>query len=167
MLPFLKRIAIPPFSNYGQGRFLFFVFTLFCVGFGYGQEGISISDVTLDEGDSGTTDFVFTVSVDGGGNASSNIDFDYTTSDGTATVADGDYDLEAGSGQITAGSPSTTITVTVNGDTDVELDEGFTVELSNYGNISDGTGAGTINNDDSVTVEFSQATGSDAENTGG
>ncbi|WP_161594413.1 Calx-beta domain-containing protein [Flagellimonas alvinocaridis] len=111
---------------------------------------ISISDVTLAEGDGATTNFIFTVSVDGGGNAASTIDFDYNTVDGTATTADGDYVLNAGSGQITAGTPSTTITVVVNGDTTVEPTEGFTVVLSNPVNatLTDGTGAGTITNDD-------------------
>ncbi len=115
---------------------------------------ISISDVTLAEGDGATTNFIFTVSVDGGGNAASTIDFDYTTVDGTATTADGDYVLNAGSGQITAGTPSTTITVVVNGDTTVEPTEGFTVVLSNPVNatLTDGTGAGTITNDDSATL---------------
>jgi len=130
---------------------------------------ISISDVTLAEGDAGPTDFIFTVSVDGGGNAVAQIDFDVNTVDGTA-VAGTDYvAIVGGSGTITAGTPSTTITVTVNGDTAVEGNEDFSVVLSNPTNatITDDTGLGTITNDDSVTVAFSQATGADAENTGG
>jgi len=117
-------------------------------------DAISISDVTQSEGNAGTTNFNFTVSVDGGGNAASNIDFDFTTVDGTATIADGDYVLNSGTGQITAGTPSTTITVQVNGDTTLEPNEGFTVELSNPVNatITDNVGDGTINNDDSATL---------------
>ncbi|MEZ4810462.1 MAG: gliding motility-associated C-terminal domain-containing protein [Allomuricauda sp.] len=127
---------------------LFLLLTLFVFSFGFGQDFISITDVTQAEGNAGTTTFTFTVSVDGGGNAASTIDFDYTTADGTATTADGDYVAASGSGQITAGTPSTDIVVTVNGDTSVELDEDFTVVLSTYGNINDGTGLGTITNDD-------------------
>uniref|UniRef100_UPI003D64899D T9SS type B sorting domain-containing protein n=1 Tax=Flagellimonas beolgyonensis TaxID=864064 RepID=UPI003D64899D len=133
------------------------------------SDAISISDVTLAEGDAGTTDFIFTVSVDGGGNAASQIDFDVNTVDGTALAGTDYVAIVGGTGTITAGSPSTTITVTVNGDTTVEGNEDFSVVLSNPTNatITDDTGLGTITNDDSVTAAFSQATGSDLENTGG
>ncbi|WP_211251603.1 hypothetical protein, partial [Maribacter antarcticus] len=97
---------------------LFFgVFLL--LGFsGYGQDFISIDNLTLSEGDASTTAFTFTVSVDGGGNAASDIDFVYNTADGTATLSDNDYvQVSGGSGTITAGTPSTTVTVQVNGDT--------------------------------------------------
>ena len=132
-------------------------------------DAISISDVTQVEGNAGTTTFDFTVSVDGGGNAAANIGFTVNTSNGTAASGTDYVAITGGSGTITAGSPSTTVSVTVNGDTDVELDETFTVALSAPTNatINDGTGLGTITNDDSVIVEFSQAVGSDAENTGG
>jgi gliding motility-associated-like protein/uncharacterized repeat protein (TIGR01451 family) len=113
---------------------------------------ISINNVSLSEGNSGTTAFVFTVSVVGGGNAASNIGFTYNTANGTATIGDTDYvSVSGGSGTITAGTPSTTLTVQVNGDTNVEGNENFLVNLSAPVNatIADGQGQGTITNDDS------------------
>ena len=104
------------------------------------------------------------MSVDGGGNAANNIDFTFDTADGTATLADNDYvQVIGGSGQITAGTNSTTITVQVNGDTTVELDETFLVNLSAPVNatINDAQGQGTIQNDDAtptVSKNFSPNT---------
>ena len=128
-------------------------------------DAISIGNVTLAEGDAGTTSFTFTVSVDGGGNAASNIDFTYDTANNTATTGDSDYvAVSGGSGTITAGSPSTTITIDVNGDTDVELNESFFVDLSNPVNatIATGRGVGTITNDDEPVVTL---TGTDLTST--
>ena len=67
---------------------------------------LSINDVSLAEGDSGTTAFDFTVSLSAiagpGG-----VTFDIATSDGTATVADNDYTARSLTGQtIPAGSSS-------------------------------------------------------------
>ncbi len=114
---------------------------------------ISINDVTIVEGNAGVTAYNFTVSVDGGGNAANNIDFTFDTVDGTATLADTDYvQVTGGSGTIVAGTNSTTITVNVNGDTNVETNETFLVNVSAPVNatINDAQGIGTINNDDSA-----------------
>ncbi len=151
MLTLLKKASLSFASYFGKRGTLFIIFLILGFSFGFGQDPISIDDVTLSEGDAGTTNFVFTVSVDGGGNAAANIDFTVNTADGTATLLDTDYvQIAGGSGTITAGTPSTTVTVVVNGDTDVELDEDFTVVLSAPVNatITDGTGLGTITNDD-------------------
>ncbi len=117
-------------------------------------DSISINDVTQVEGDAGTSNFVFTVSVDGGGNAANNIGFTVNTANGTATAGTDYVAISGGSGTIAAGTPSTTVTVQVNGDTDVEPTEDFTVNLSAPSNatIGDGTGLGTITNDDTFTV---------------
>lgn len=132
------------------------------------QQSISITDVALAEGSSGGTDFIFTVGVDGGTNAISQINFEVNTSDGTAQSGADYVAIAGGSGSIAAGAASTTITVTVNGDVLVEPDETFNVVLSNPTNarINDGNGLGTILNDDTVTVAFSQSTGAAAENVG-
>ncbi|PHQ61455.1 MAG: hypothetical protein COC08_04655, partial [Maribacter sp.] len=50
-------------------RLFFFGALLFLCFSGYGQDPISIGDVTQAETDAGSTVFTFTVSVDGGGNA--------------------------------------------------------------------------------------------------
>ncbi len=71
----------------------------------------------------------------------------------------------------TVGTAIAIPTLSITGDTNVEGNE--TIDLTLGTAIGDATlGAQTtttytINNDDSVTVEFSQATGSDAENVGG
>lgn len=123
-------------------------------------DAISIDNVALDEGDSGTVDFIFTVSVDGGVSASNDIGFEYSTVDATATIADGDYVAIAGSGAILTGQTSTTFTVQVNGDVVVEPNEFFRVNLSNPVNatITTGQGIGTVQNDDQEFISINNVT---------
>lgn len=126
---------------------------------------ISITDVTMAEGDSGTTGFVFTVSRTGSP-SQAQINIAYHTADGSAT-APGDYtSVPSGTAIISALGASTTITIQVNGDTSVEPDETFSVILDNtsVGTISDGTGVGTITNDE-ATMQFSSAAFSGPEGT--
>ena len=56
---------------------------------------LAIDDVTHDEGNSGTTSYVFTVTKTGSTELSASVDFQ--TQDGTATVADSDYQLNTNS----------------------------------------------------------------------
>jgi hypothetical protein len=109
---------------------------------------ISISNVTLAEGDSGAKDFDFTVTRSGDIAGTSSIDF--ATADGTATVANSDYASNSGTVNFAAGETTKTLTVVVNGDAAVEPDETFFINLSNCANctISDDQGLGTIQNDD-------------------
>ena len=110
---------------------------------------LSIGDAGGYEGDSGTTGYVFTVSVTNP--TFEAITFWYTTSNGTATVGDGDYVSADGSVSIEPGSVSTTLTVLVNGDISYETDEIFYVDITNVMNASlsgDWRGTGTITNDD-------------------
>ena len=112
------------------------------------QRQISINDVTLTEGDGGQAPAVFTVSLDAP--SANPITVDFATADGTAT-APGDYTAATGTVTFAPGDTSETVTVQVNGDTAVEPDETYDVNLSNAtGNaaILDGTGVGTISNDD-------------------
>ena len=109
----------------------------------------SIDDVTLAEGNAGTTNFIFTVTKSGSGAASVN----FQTQDGSATLANNDYQTNSGTLNFPAtgpGSTSQTVTVLVNGDTTPELNEVFNVILSSPidATISDATGVGTILNDD-------------------
>src|SRR5213596_2817409 len=128
------------------------------------QPSISINDVSLAEGNSGTTNFVFTVSLS---NASSQtITVDFATADDTATVADNDYVAASGTVTFAPGVTSQPVTVTVNGDTKFESNETFFVNLSNPtggATISDGQGQGTIVNDDTAPTlaidDVSQAEG--------
>ncbi|HEX4941902.1 MAG TPA: Calx-beta domain-containing protein, partial [Actinomycetota bacterium] len=108
---------------------------------------LSIGDVSLAEGNAGPTTATFTVSLSA---ASGNVvTFDWATSPGTA-AAGVDYVSATGSRTIAAGATSATIAITVNGDVIDEVNESFTVALSNPAGatIADGSGAGTITDDD-------------------
>jgi hypothetical protein len=114
-----------------------------------GVPSLSIDDVSLPEGDSGTSDAVFTVSISGP--IDRIVTVDYTTADGTATAGE---DYVATSGTLVFPANSTdpqTITVQVVGDTQIEPDETFFVDLSNPTNatIDRARGSGNILNDDS------------------
>jgi hypothetical protein len=113
---------------------------------------VSISDVTISEGNSGTKVATFTATrIDG----TAAFDVNFATSNGTATVADGDYVAASGSLHFGANENTRTISVTINGDTKVEANETFNVVLSNATNgatISDTQGVGTISNDDGAAI---------------
>jgi hypothetical protein len=114
-----------------------------------GVPEISIDDVSHTEGNSGEKDFDFTVSLSNP--SDQQITVDYDTADDSATIADGDYDSASGTLTFAAGDTSKTVTVKVNGDTTDEPDETFDVDLSENStnsSIVDGTGAGTIQDDD-------------------
>ncbi|MFY9253553.1 MAG: Calx-beta domain-containing protein, partial [Fuerstiella sp.] len=89
---------------------------------------VSVGDVSMAEGDSGPTVFTFNVSLDNP--AAENVTFDFTTVANTA-VAGSDFTAISGSGVIPAGETMTTIDVEVSGDTTVERDEQFFVDVSN------------------------------------
>ena len=111
---------------------------------------ISINDVTITEGDSGTKVAIFTVTRTGGTAA---FDVSYATADGTATAGSDYVALPTGTLSFAAGDLTKTISVTINGDTTVESDETFLVNLSNAtngGTVVKSQGTGTIANDDSA-----------------
>ena len=112
---------------------------------------ILIDDVQQLEGDSGTSDFVFTVTRSGKTNSPSTISF--TTSSGSATQGD-DFAPISGTLNFAAKQTSENIVIPVNGDTAVEDDETFYVDLTIIDNGQFGTsrGAGTIVNDDTASV---------------
>jgi hypothetical protein len=109
---------------------------------------VSIDDVSVTEGDAGTVDAVFTISLSAIN--ATNVSVDYATAGGTAS-AGSDYNAVTSSVTIAAGLTSTQITVQVLGDTVFEHpSETFNVNLSNPvgGTIGDGQGVGTITDDD-------------------
>ena len=115
------------------------------------QPALSINDVSLNEGNSGTTAFTFTVSLNAPAGPGG-VSFDIATANGTAT-AGSDYVAQALAGQtIAAGSSSATFTVQVNGDTFNEPNETFLVNVSNVtgATVADAQGLGTIINDDAL-----------------
>ena len=98
----------------------------------------------------------FTVTRSGGTAA---FDVNFATSDGTATVADSDYVAASNTLHFGANQNTQTISVTINGDTKVEANETFNVDLSNATNgatISDSQGVGTITNDDGAATAKSR-----------
>jgi uncharacterized protein len=114
---------------------------------------LSINEVSVNEGNSGTTSFDFTVSLSAPAGAGG-VTFDIATADNTATIADSDYTTKSFTGQtIPSGSSSYTFSVLVNGDTTVEPNETFFVNVTNVtgANVTDGQGQGTIQNDDTTT----------------
>ena len=114
------------------------------------QPDLTINDVTLGEGDSGTTTFTFTVSLSAP--APADVGFDIATADDTATVADGDYVANSATGQVIAtGQQSANFSVTVNGDDKYEPNgQQFFVNVTNVtgANVIDGQGVGTITDND-------------------
>jgi len=87
----------------------------------------TISDLKKYEGDSGTTKYIVTVTLDKP--APTNLTLKYHTADGTATRGDKDYKYVSGSKTIYKGQTKTTIDVYVYGDTKVEPDEYFYLDI--------------------------------------
>ena len=110
---------------------------------------ISIGDVSVTEGNSGTVAATFNVTLSTASDRQ--VTVDYATADGTAHQP-GDY--QAGSGTVTfaAGQTSRPVTVLVNGDTLDEDNETFLVNLTNavHGTLGDSQGVGTITDDDAL-----------------
>jgi hypothetical protein len=116
--------------------------------------GLSIDDVSMNEGNSGTTTFTFTVSLTFAAPAGG-VTFDIATADNTATVANNDYQAKTLTAQtIAAGNQTYQFTVAVNGDANVEPNETFFVNVTNVtgATVTDGQGQGTIVNDDSAAT---------------
>jgi uncharacterized repeat protein (TIGR01451 family) len=119
---------------------------------------IAINDVTLYEGNSGTTNAVFTVTVSPP--PALPVSVTYDTSDGSA-LAPGDYISTNGVLNFAPGETNKSIVVRVVGDTLYELNETFSINLSSPSNATflDNLGVGTILNDDPIpTISISDAT---------
>jgi large repetitive protein len=111
------------------------------------QPALSIGDATVTEGDTGTVDATFTVTL--APISGRPVTVDYATADGSAT-AEADYGAVSETLTFAPGQTATTVTVPVNGDLSDESNETFTVGLSGEENasITDGSGLGTITDDD-------------------
>ncbi len=112
-----------------------------------------IDDVILDEGNIGTTNFTFTVTLDS--DLDSMLMVDFATCDSTATIIDNDYLANAGTLNFVGTANETeNISVNVLADGIVEIDEIFTLKLSNIASrglsviFEDSIGFGQIQNDD-------------------
>ena len=124
---------------------------------------IRISNQSLLEGHAGTRAMSFTVSL----NASSAlpVSVNFASVNGNATAGIDYTSLTLGTLEFAHGETNKTLTVEVLGDTAVEASETFTVLLSNSANavIADGTGLGTILDDDVTLVGPRKATFTDVD----
>ena len=109
---------------------------------------LSIGNRAVTEGDSGTVDATFTVTLSAVSGRT--VTVDYATANGSAT-SPADYTAVAQTAlTFNPGQTSRTLTVSVNGDLLDEPNETFDVNLSGAvgATIADGTGVGTITDDD-------------------
>jgi hypothetical protein len=119
---------------------------------------LSVADLGVSEGDSGTKLATFTVKLSQA--AAAPVTFNATTANGTAT-AGSDYVAQSFPAQsIPAGQLARTISVTLNGDTAVEGNETILLNLGAAANASilDAQGAATIVNDDGPTLSIGDVT---------
>ena len=112
--------------------------------------GASITDASLTEGNSGTTDMAFTVTLSK--SSTTPVTISYATANGTATAGQ-DYTASSGTLTFAPGVTSQQVKVAIIGDTTVEPNETFTVTLSkpSGATIVRATATGTILNDDVAT----------------
>ncbi|MBF0138702.1 MAG: tandem-95 repeat protein [Magnetococcales bacterium] len=108
---------------------------------------ISVSDVSVTEGDAGTTNAVFTITLDYP--STRTISVQYNTGDDTATVGS-DYTFTNGTVTFAPGETSKTVSVPIFGDTLDEGNETFKLLLHTVSGavIVKDTGVGTIVDDD-------------------
>lgn len=145
--------TINQYNNYYEGWYIDDVAV-------YSGPVLAINDVAVTEGNSGTANATFTVSLQGAG--SEPVTVNYASADATA-LAGSDYQATSGTLTFVAGQTSQTITVPVLGDRLADqpttwptslLGEGketFVVTLSGASNasIADARGVGTIQDDES------------------
>ena len=110
---------------------------------------LSVADITVTEGNSGTTNATFTVKLSQA--STQPVTVTYGTSDGSAR-AGSDYTAVSGSLTFQPGQTEKQITVPVIGDTQVEPNESFTLTLAGAQNatIAKASATGTIQNDDAA-----------------
>ncbi len=110
---------------------------------------LAVSNATVTEGNSASATLAFTVTLSAASTAP--VTVAYATSNGTAT-AGSDYTAATGTLTFAPGETSKVVNVQVSGDTAAESNETLTLLLSsaNGATIADGSGAGTITNDDTA-----------------
>jgi outer membrane scaffolding protein for murein synthesis (MipA/OmpV family) len=118
---------------------------------------ISVANATITEGNSGTSNAVFTVTLSAASSAP--VTFGFATTDGSAT-APADYQAATGSVTMDPGQTVEQLLVPVVGDTVMESTEAFSLNLSNPTNatIADGAAQATITDNDTVSITVANAT---------
>ncbi len=119
------------------------------------------SGIAQDEGNSGATAYVFSVTRIGDTSGAATVNYTVTGSGGNpangADFTSGSLAGAGGTANFSAGAANTTFTVNVNGDLTFEQNETFTVTLSapsGGATLGTTTAIGTINNDDSTSVSI-------------
>jgi hypothetical protein len=115
---------------------------------------LSIADIRVSEGASGTVPATFTLTL--GSTYPRAVSVAYATRDGSATVAGNDYTATSGIVTFAPGETSQTVTVNVTGDRVLEADETFSIVLTNATNatLSRAFATCTIANDETDTAGF-------------
>lgn len=109
--------------------------------------GLSVGDVSLAEGQAGTTSAVFTLRLSKAWTQP--VTLSYATRDGTARAGQ-DYAAATGSLTFAAGETTKTVSVAVTGDRTIEANETFDLVVSGVAGatVTDGVGRATIRDDD-------------------
>ena len=117
---------------------------------------LSVGDASLVEGNSGTKQMVFTVSLSQA--ATGPVTVNYATANGTATAGQ-DYVAKSGTITFAAGETQKTVSVTINGDKVAELNESLALNLSSPSGatLADGAAVGTILTDDVIVPRITIA----------
>ena len=121
------------------------------------QPSISVREVVVLEGNSGTTQATFVVALSAA--SSQSVSFSFATSNGTAT-AGSDYVATSGASNFAPGEVEKPVVVLVNGDTVDEIQETLFLDISNVQNATVGSSRGTgfINDDDGPTISINDVT---------
>ena len=127
------------------------------VGVSAQTPSISVRDVGVAEGNSGTTQATFVVALSGP--SSQSVSFSFATSNGTAT-AGSDYVATSGVSSFAPGEVEKPVVVLINGDTVDETQETLFLDISNVQNatVSSSRGTGFINDDDGPTISINDVT---------
>ncbi len=125
------------------------------------QPTLSVDDVAIDEGGTGTRTATFTVTLRRPSGQTGAVTVSYVTENGTATAGN-DYVANGGTLNFaSSGNAAQTqqVTVVINGDQTLEANETFSVVLSGAtgASVAKDRGIGTIRNDDSASVAIENA----------
>ncbi|MFK8051768.1 MAG: Calx-beta domain-containing protein [Woeseiaceae bacterium] len=125
-------------------------------GGGPATPAISIGDATIEEGNNGSSSLTFGVSLSG--TSGSDVMVDFSVIGVEADVSD--FIAASGTLTIPSGQTAGSIDIAILGDTEIERDESFAVELANPVNatLAIDTGNGTIINDDFSLLSIGPAT---------
>ncbi len=125
---------------------------------------LSVNDISIVEGDSGTANALFTVSLNEASTRA--VKVNYSTANGTAT-AGSDYTATSGTLTFNPGQTSQTVAVSVTGDRLDEIDENFRLNLTSPVNatIADNRGMATIiDNDPAPSLTINDSTITEGDN---